>query len=158
MHGERGIVTMSNVWGNEWERLRDEMNRLFERSAFGRGILPGWLGLRGRFGRLNMTETAEARTVECELPGVSTDDVETSILLSVFATEGVHGAAKVRMDGGFLLVEKRRVCVVDATTRVGATIAKIFTAVLLRSFGQDAFEVERIVDDVVPRRTARARR
>ena len=79
---------MSNVWGNEWERLRDEMNRLFERSAFGSGLLPGWLGLRGRFGRLNMTETADALTVECELPGVGKDDVETSIDSGVLAIRG----------------------------------------------------------------------
>ena len=57
------------------------------------------------------------------------------------------GAAEVRMDGGFLLVEKRRVLVVDATTPVGLSIAKVFTGLVLREFGEDAFRVDRIVDD-----------
>ena len=79
---------MSYVWGDEWEQLRDEMNRLFERGPVGHGLFPGWLGRRGRFGRLNMTETAEALTVECELPGVAKEDVETSIEAGVLTIRG----------------------------------------------------------------------
>jgi hypothetical protein len=87
-------------------------------------------------------------------PKVPMDAVEASILLSVFAAEGLHGPALVRMDGSFVLAEKRRVCVVDATTRVGRTIAKIFTGLVLREFGEDLVRVERIVDDAAPQRAA----
>jgi hypothetical protein len=84
-------------------------------------------------------------------PKVPMDAVEASILLSVFAAEGLHGPARVRMDGSFLLAEKRRVCVVDATTQVGRTISKVFTGLLLREFGEDLVQVERIVDETLPR-------
>ncbi len=86
---------MTYGWGNEWERLRGEMNRLFERSVLGQN-LPGWLGRRGRFGRVNMTETAEALTVECELPGVPKESVETSIEGGVLTIRGERKAPEGR--------------------------------------------------------------
>ena len=69
-------------WGTNWgpfERLRGEMNRLFDRSFLGRDLLPGWLEHRERFARVNMAETAEALTVECELPGVRKEDIDISV-------------------------------------------------------------------------------
>ena len=83
---------MPHVWGSDWDRLRDEMNQLFERSLFGRGMFPAWLGRRGRFGRLNMTETADALTVECELPGVAREDVETWVEGGMLTVRGVRRA------------------------------------------------------------------
>jgi len=71
-------------------------------------------------------------------------DVEDSLLLSVYATEGVHGTAKVRMDGEFHVDRERRSCVVDATTPVGQMIARVFTGFLVREFGEQSFEVERV--------------
>lgn len=88
-----------------------------------------------------MTRTIYRYTFD---PKVDADDVEASLLLAVFAAEGLHGAARVRMDGSFLFVAKRRVCVIDATRRVGRTIATIFTSFALREFGADAVRVERI--------------
>lgn len=80
----------------------------------------------------------------CFGPPVDIDEAEDSLLLAVCAAEGVHGQAQVRMDGGFLLEEAERSCVVDATTAVGETIARIFTRFLAREFGEDAFTVERV--------------
>lgn len=87
---------MTSAWGNEWERLRGEMNRLFERSIFGPGAVPAWLGRRGRFGRLNLTETADALTAECELPGVAKENVETSIEEGVLTIRGERKAPEGR--------------------------------------------------------------
>ncbi|MCG3134575.1 MAG: hypothetical protein HMLKMBBP_01889 [Planctomycetes bacterium] len=77
-------------------------------------------------------------------PKVALDDVEASLLLAVFAAEGLHGAARVRMDASYLLAAKRRVCVIDASTRVGRAITTIFTSFVLRSFGAESVRVERI--------------
>lgn len=89
---------MTYVWGREWEQLRNEMNRLLERSVLGHGTLAGWLGRRGGFGRLNLTETADALTVECELPGMAREDVETSIEGGVLTIRGGRKAAAGRDD------------------------------------------------------------
>ena len=70
------------AWSSAWspfERLRDEMNRLFERPHFGRWMLPGWMERRIRFPRVNLTETDEAVFVECELPGVKSEDIDISV-------------------------------------------------------------------------------
>ncbi len=80
-------------------------------------------------------------------PTVDLDEVEDSLLLAVFAAEGVHGHSQVRMDGEFLLDEAKRACVVDATTPAGETIAKVFTTFLGREFGEDAFTVERVASE-----------
>ena len=92
---------MSYVWGNEWERLRDEMNRLFERGPFSQGLFPGWLGRRGRFGRLNMTETPEALTVECELPGVEKGQVETLVEGGILTIRGERKPPEGRDDSRY---------------------------------------------------------
>ena len=77
-------------------------------------------------------------------PRVAIEDVEDSVVISVFAAEGLHGPARVRMDASYLLAAKRRVCVIDASTRVGRTITTIFTSFVLRAFGAEAVRVERI--------------
>ncbi len=71
-------------------------------------------------------------------------EVRDSLFLAIFCAEGLHGPARVRMDAGFHLDEKQQACVVDAATLVGRTVAQIFTALILRQFGDDAFAVERL--------------
>jgi hypothetical protein len=72
-------------------------------------------------------------------------EVRDSLLLAVFSAEGLHGRAQVRLDAAFEVDEKRGVCVVDAATSVGRSIVEIFTSLLAREFGEDAFTVERVV-------------
>jgi hypothetical protein len=79
-------------------------------------------------------------------PKASLAEARDSLFLSVFAAEGIHGRAQVRLDAAFCLDEKKRACVVDAATPVGATIAQIFTELLIRELGADAFTVERITE------------
>ncbi|MBI3184643.1 MAG: hypothetical protein HYZ28_21105 [Myxococcales bacterium] len=71
-------------------------------------------------------------------------EVRDSLFLAVFCAEGLHGRAQVRLDAAFSLDEKKRACVIDAATPVGRTIAQIFTGLLSREFGEDAFTVERV--------------
>ena len=74
----------------------------------------------------------------------SLSEVRDSLMLAVLSAEGIHGRAKVRLDAAFYLDEKKRACVVDAATPVGQTVAQIFTGLLTREFGEDAFTVERL--------------
>lgn len=77
---------------------------------------------------------------------ISLTEVRDSLFLAVFSAEGIHGRTQVRLDAAFFLNEKKRACVVDAATPVGRTIAQIFTGLLTREFGEDAFGVERVIE------------
>ena len=76
-------------------------------------------------------------------------DVKDSLFLAIFAAEGVHGRAQVRLDVGFCLDEKARACVVDAGTAVGKTVAQIFTGLLTRQVGEGAFTVEHVFGEPI---------
>jgi hypothetical protein len=84
---------------------------------------------------------------------VPIEDVENALIVARVAAEGVHGETAVCLDACYALSEERPLFVVDATDPIGTTIARVFTAVLLRTIGEDAFEVEhRMYEDrVVPR-------
>ena len=73
-------------------------------------------------------------------------DVRDSLHLAIFAAEGLHGRAQVRLDAGYHVDEEKRACVVDAAAPVGRTVAQVFTGLLTRQFGEDAFTVERVVE------------
>lgn len=77
-------------------------------------------------------------------------DVRDSLFLAVFSAEGVHGRAQVRLEAAFSLDEKSRACVIDGATPAGRTVARVFTELLTRQFGEDAFTVERVVDPPEP--------
>ena len=75
---------------------------------------------------------------------LSLAEVRDSLAISIFAAEGMHGQAQVRLHAGYVMDEAMRACVVDAATPVGLTVTQIFTSLLVRQFGEDAFEVERV--------------
>ncbi len=68
-------------------------------------------------------------------------DVRDTLLLSVIAAEALHGRSEVNLDAKFRLDEKRRICEVGADNPVGQDIAKIFTGLLTKEFGEGAFKV-----------------
>ena len=70
------------------------------------------------------------------------DGVEETFLMSVIAAEGIHGRARVRLDGRFDLNHDGRVCTINSDNKVGEDIAKIFAEFLLLEFGEDGFEVK----------------
>lgn len=77
-------------------------------------------------------------------PEVPLGEIEEVLLLAVIAVEAVHGQAKVRLDGEFLLCEAHRAAVIDATTAVGQDLARVFTGFISEQFGESSFSVERI--------------
>jgi len=75
---------------------------------------------------------------------VSFEEVEASLVLAVLAAESLHGAAQVRLDAGHAVDSSKRSCVVDASTRVGRDINRLFAGFIAREFGEGSFEVERL--------------
>ena len=81
-------------------------------------------------------------------PSVAIEDVESSLLLALWGTECLHGAANVRLDASHYLDTDARACVIDAGTRVGKDINRLFVGFVSREFGPDAFRVERVEKSV----------
>lgn len=75
---------------------------------------------------------------------IEIDDVDSTLLLSILATENLHGESQVRLDASHYLDLDTRVCVIDATTAVGRDINRLFTGFLCREYGEDKFQVERV--------------
>lgn len=77
--------------------------------------------------------------------GPTTDmiQVEEALLLATMATEGLHGRSRVHLDAEFRCDANARTAAVDASTEVGDTIARIFTALLTTTIGEPAFKVTR---------------
>jgi hypothetical protein len=74
-------------------------------------------------------------------PHVSMAEAEMSLHLALFAVEGLHGEVNVRLEASYHCDEARRSITVDATTEVGIAIVKVFTRLLSREFGEEAFRV-----------------
>ena len=71
-------------------------------------------------------------------------EAESTLHVAILAAEGLFGEARVRMDAGYVIDPSIRTLVVDASTAVGQVVCGIFTALVLREFGQDAFNVRRV--------------
>lgn len=72
------------------------------------------------------------------------EEVEASLLLSVWATESLHGESEVRMDASHYLDSAGRACVIDAGTDVGRDLNRLFVGFLRREFSDDQFTVQRL--------------
>ena len=75
---------------------------------------------------------------------VAMEDVESSIVLAVLATQGLHGEALVRLHARHHLDIAGRRCVVDAGTPAGSDFNRILVSFLLCEFGDTGFRVERV--------------
>ena len=80
------------------------------------------------------------------------EEVESSLVLAIMATESLHGQSQVRLDVAHAIDIEKRSCVVDATTPVGRDLNRLFIGFVSREFGPDAFKVEHI--DSVPTQKA----
>jgi hypothetical protein len=77
-------------------------------------------------------------------PDVPLEDLETSLLLAVLATESLHGEAQVRLDAAHFFDPASRACVIDADTPVGRDINRLFVGFIQREFGEGSFHVDRV--------------
>lgn len=77
-------------------------------------------------------------------PHVSLADAELSLHLAMFAVEGLAGRARVRMDAKYHVDQEIRAIYIDCGGRVGRMISRVFTGLLLREFGEDAFRLNSV--------------
>jgi hypothetical protein len=71
-------------------------------------------------------------------------EVETTLVLSLFAVEALHGESQTRLDAGHALDAKKRAVVIDASTDVGRDLNRVFIGFVTREFGPGSFRVERV--------------
>ena len=75
---------------------------------------------------------------------VPLDEAEMTLQLATFAAEGLFGTTRVRLDFGYHVDADHQTLIVDGSKEVGATVVQVFTGVLVREFGEEAFRVERV--------------
>ena len=75
---------------------------------------------------------------------VAMSDVEEMLLMAVIAAEGIHGRARVLLDGDFSTDPANRTCLIGARSQVGQDICRIFIEFLNLEISEDAFDVSRI--------------
>lgn len=69
-------------------------------------------------------------------------EVEETLLLSLLAVESLYGRARVRMEAPYRLSKERGVCVIDTSTVVGVSLARIFTGYATLEYGDAAVTIE----------------
>jgi len=89
-----------------------------------------------------MTQTVYRYRFDDSVP---LDEVEVTLLLSVWAAESLHGEAQVRLDAAIATDALRRACVIDASTPVGRDLNRLFVGFLRREFGSEAIRIERFM-------------
>ena len=78
------------------------------------------------------------------VPAVPLTEAELTLHLAIYAAEGLHGEARVRLEVSYQLDRSANAIIVDGETEVGATLVKVFTHLLIRQFGEDGFHVRRV--------------
>ena len=78
------------------------------------------------------------------VPAVPLTEAELTLHLAIYAAEGLHGEARVRLEVSYQLDRSANAIIVDGETEVGASLVKVFTHLLIRQFGEDGFNVRRI--------------
>ena len=76
--------------------------------------------------------------------GILMDAVKDSLLISIMAVESLFGRSRINLEARFRLEKVNRVCIIDVGTLIGETIARVFTGLLIREFGEQGFKVERM--------------
>ena len=86
--------------------------------------------------------------------GILMSAVKDSLLISIMAVESLFGRSRINLEARFRLEKMNRVCIIDVGTLIGETIARVFTGLLIREFGEQAFKVERMETSVEVETTA----
>lgn len=69
-------------------------------------------------------------------------DIEETLMLALMAVESLHGHVRLRMDGRYRFDKGKRLCEIDATTKVGADLAEIFTGYATREYGDASVTIK----------------
>lgn len=79
-------------------------------------------------------------------PSIQLKDAEALLQLAVLSVEGLFGAATVRMRVAYERDPELGAITIDTATVAGDAVARIFTGLAIREFGEAAFEVRQVVD------------
>src|SRR5262249_60319146 len=71
-------------------------------------------------------------------------EVETTLVLSIFGVESLHGESQARLDVQHVLDVQKRTVVIDASTPAGRDLNRLFVGFMTREFGPGSFRVERV--------------
>jgi hypothetical protein len=75
---------------------------------------------------------------------VPLQEVEQTLQLALIVLEGLFSPALIRIDAHCHVDPQDRAIVVDGSNDVGSALVRVFTALLIREFGGNAFEVHRL--------------
>jgi hypothetical protein len=79
--------------------------------------------------------------------GLPAAEAEDTLVLAIIAAEALRGESLVRLDARHWFDAKAGACVIDAATRVGRDLNRLFVGLLRHEFGADAFRVDRVGAD-----------
>ena len=77
-------------------------------------------------------------------PCVPMGQVSNALFLAAVAAEAIHGRVQVQLNGRFWADPTDQTATIDAGTKVGQTVARVFTELVSRKLGEQAFSVERV--------------
>lgn len=80
--------------------------------------------------------------------GVPPEEIEDTLILAVLAAEALHGESQVRLDAEHTVERATRSVMIDAATRVGQDLNRLFTGLIVREFGAGSFHVHRVPTSV----------
>lgn len=77
-------------------------------------------------------------------PKSSIETIEAALLLGIVGVESLYGESQARLDVQHILDRQKRACTLDASTRIGRDLNRLFIGYLRREFGESGFRVRRI--------------
>jgi hypothetical protein len=72
------------------------------------------------------------------------ETIEAHLALAIIAAECLFGKPRVRIDAAYFLSKEQPQIAIDVSTGVGNHVARIFTGLMIRQLGEEAFTVDRI--------------
>lgn len=86
-------------------------------------------------------------------PEVDSRDLETILYQAVLAIEALHGAAGARLDVRHYFDADKTACAIDATSRAGRDLSRVFAGLCIFHLGDDAFTARRVDHKTVRERS-----
>lgn len=78
-------------------------------------------------------------------PEVAWEDVESALLLALFATEALHGETALQLETRHVIDGGQRTCAIDVSTPVGRDLNRIFFNFIRRENGSNTFAAREYV-------------
>lgn len=78
--------------------------------------------------------------------GTDGETIEGHLALAIIAAECAYGKPRVRICAAYCLSKDKPQLAIDVSTEVGELIAQVFTGLVMRELGEEAFVVERMTD------------